>query len=162
MRRSGDIFVTRRSVLDLPLGILGQIAEGCRFAPNTIARRAHGAALAMPSFKGSAANRLVPDQPAPDTPRHEAAGNASVVVFAPGPARGGRQGWHALPDDLQLILAREAMLRAAATLADQAELLAIEMEAGALSDRGGPDALRLFAAIIRATNADSMGPVGNA
>ena len=54
------------------------------------------------------------------------------------------------------------MIRAAATLADQAELLGLEMEAGTLSDRGGPDALRLFAAIIRATNADVMGPVGHA
>lgn len=116
----------------------------------------------MPSFKGPAANRLVRAQPAPDAPRHDAAGNGGNVLFAPAPARSGQPGWHALPDDLQLILAREAMLRAAATLADQAELLAIEMEAGALSDRGGPDALRLFAAIIRATNADTMGPVGNA
>ena len=45
---------------------------------------------------------------------------------------------------------------------DQAELLAFEMEEGTLRDHGGPDALRLFAAIIRATNADTMGPVGNA
>jgi hypothetical protein len=73
-----------------------------------------------------------------------------------------QQEWHALPDELQLVLAREAMIRAAATLADQAEMLALEMDAGTLCDRGGPDALRLFAAIIRATNADSMGPVGNA
>ncbi len=70
--------------------------------------------------------------------------------------------WHALPDELQIVLAREAMQRAAATLAEQAELLAQEMECGTLSDRGGPDALRLFAAIIHATNADTMGPVGNA
>jgi len=73
-----------------------------------------------------------------------------------------KEGWHALPDALQLVLAREAMMRAAATLADQAELLAFEMEEGTLRDHGGPDALRLFAAIIRATNADTMGPVGNA
>jgi hypothetical protein len=70
--------------------------------------------------------------------------------------------WHTLTDEMQLILAQEAMIRAAATLADQAELLGLEMEAGTLSDRGGPDALRLFAAIIRATNADVMGPVGHA
>jgi hypothetical protein len=36
------------------------------------------------------------------------------------------------------------------------------MEAGTLHDRGGPEALRLFAAIIRATNTDIMGPVGHA
>lgn len=70
--------------------------------------------------------------------------------------------WNAIPEELQLILAREAMRRAAATLAEQAELLALEMEAGTLSDRGGPDALRLFAAIIRATSQDSLGPVGHA
>ena len=70
--------------------------------------------------------------------------------------------WHNLTDEMQLVLAREAMIRAAATLADQAELLSLEMEAGTLRDRGGPDALRLFAAIIRATNADIMGPVGHA
>ena len=33
------------------------------------------------------------------------------------------------------------MLRAAATLAEQAELLAHEMDAGTLVDHGGPDAL---------------------
>ncbi len=70
--------------------------------------------------------------------------------------------WHAIPEDLQVVLAREAMRRAAATLAEQAELLSLEMEEGTLSDRGGPDALRLFAAIIRTTSQDSMGPVGHA
>jgi hypothetical protein len=70
--------------------------------------------------------------------------------------------WHAFTDEMQIVLAQEAMIRAAATLADQAELLGLEMEAGTLRDRGGPDALRLFAAIVRATNADIMGPVGHA
>ena len=70
--------------------------------------------------------------------------------------------WHALPEPLQLVLAQESMRRAAATLADQAELLAHEMDAGTLVDHGGPDALRLFAAIIRSTNAHALGPVGNA
>jgi hypothetical protein len=72
------------------------------------------------------------------------------------------QDWHAIPEELQLVLAREAMRRAAATLAEQADLLAFEMEEGTLVDRGGPDALRLFASIVRATNADSLGPVGHA
>ncbi|WP_376088084.1 hypothetical protein ACE7GA_15470 [Roseomonas sp. CCTCC AB2023176] len=44
--------------------------------------------------------------------------------------------WQALPDDLQLTLAQEAMRRAADTLADHAELLAAEMENGALLDQG--------------------------
>jgi hypothetical protein len=129
----------------------------------------------MQSLKRSAAHRMAGLEATDDGPRDDGAGDGAVAVLVP--QRGGLAGadtpradtpragqpvWHALPDELQLILAREAMLRAAATLADQAELLAMEMEAGALSDRGGPDALRLFAAIIRATNADTMGPVGNA
>jgi hypothetical protein len=57
---------------------------------------------------------------------------------------------------------REAMRRAAETLAEHAELLAAEMEGGTLSDRGGPDALRLFAAVVRATNQDAFGAVGHA
>lgn len=86
----------------------------------------------------------------------------SRAATEPGAPSSQPSGWHALPDELQLVLAREAMTRAASTLADQAELLAAEMEEGTLQDRGGPDALRLFAAIIRATNADTMGTVGNA
>jgi hypothetical protein len=70
--------------------------------------------------------------------------------------------WTTLPDDLQLVLSREALRRAAATLAEHAELLAEEMERGTLSDRGGPDALRLFAAVVRATNEDAFGSVGHA
>jgi hypothetical protein len=70
--------------------------------------------------------------------------------------------WTTLPDDLQLVLSREALRRAAATLAEHAELLAEEMERGTLSDRGGPDALRLFAAVVRATNEDAFGAVGHA
>jgi hypothetical protein len=70
--------------------------------------------------------------------------------------------WHALPDETQLILSREALRRAAETLATHAELLAREMEGGALLDQGGPEALRLFAAVVRATNAEAFGPVGHA
>jgi len=70
--------------------------------------------------------------------------------------------WNTMPDDLQLVLSREALRRAAETLADHAELLAEEMDSGTLSDRGGPDALRLFAAVVRTTNDDAFGVVGNA
>lgn len=70
--------------------------------------------------------------------------------------------WTALSDDLQLALAREALRRAAETLAGHAEVLATEMERGTLTDRGGPDALRLFAAVIRTTNQEAFGPVGQA
>jgi hypothetical protein len=70
--------------------------------------------------------------------------------------------WTTLPEELQLVLSREALRRAAETLAEHAELLAEEMDRGTLSDRGGPDALRLFAAVVRATNDDAFGPVGHA
>ncbi len=70
--------------------------------------------------------------------------------------------WSELNDDLQLALSREALRRAAETLAGHAEILAQEMEEGALLDRGGPDALRLFAAVVRATNRDAFGEVGHA
>jgi hypothetical protein len=70
--------------------------------------------------------------------------------------------WNTLPEEMQLVLSREALRRAAETLAEHAELLAEEMEQGTLTDRGGPDALRLFAAVVRATNDDAFGPVGHA
>ncbi|MBB5691623.1 hypothetical protein GXW77_20295 [Roseomonas alkaliterrae] len=70
--------------------------------------------------------------------------------------------WNGLTEDLQLLLSREALRRAAETLAEHAEILAKEMEAGALLDRGGPDALRLFAAVVRTTNRDAFGEVGHA
>ena len=70
--------------------------------------------------------------------------------------------WNTLPEDLQLLLSREALRRAAETLAEHADLLAEEMDRGTLSDRGGSDALRLFAAVVRATHDDAFGPVGHA
>ena len=65
--------------------------------------------------------------------------------------------WDSLPDDLQLELAAQALLRAAETIAGQAECLAAEIEDGALADGGGADALRLLAAVIRATNGMNSG-----
>ena len=71
--------------------------------------------------------------------------------------------WNALSDDMQLALSRQAMRRAAETIAEQAELLASEMEFGTLDDRGGPDALRLFAAVVRVGgNAEAMPVSGHA
>lgn len=64
--------------------------------------------------------------------------------------------WNALSDNLQLVLAREALQRAAEIIAGQAETLAREMEMGGLQDRGGPDALRLLAAVVRTTGTDSF------
>ena len=70
--------------------------------------------------------------------------------------------WNLLTDNQQLVLSREALRRAAETLADHAEILAREMEHGVLLDRGGPDALRLFAAVVRTTNREAFGGVGHA
>jgi hypothetical protein len=70
--------------------------------------------------------------------------------------------WNLLSDDLQLALAREAIRRAAETIAGQAEVLAKEMETGGLIDRGGPDALRLLANVVRVTNLEAVQPAGHA
>jgi hypothetical protein len=70
--------------------------------------------------------------------------------------------WNILSDDLQLVLSREALRRAVETIAGQAEVLAEEMEVGTLADRGGADALRLLAAVVRVTGQDSFGVAGNA
>ena len=86
----------------------------------------------------------------------------SPSSFVAGPGLNGPGAWHALPDEVQLTLSREALRRAAETLAEHAELLAAEMEAGALLDQGGPDALRLFAAVVRVTNKDGFATIGNA
>lgn len=69
--------------------------------------------------------------------------------------------WHQIPEDLQLALAREALLRAAETIAGHAETLAREMETGGLEDRGGPDALRLLAAVMRVTGQEIHHPAGH-
>ena len=70
--------------------------------------------------------------------------------------------WNLLSDDLQITLSREALLRAARTFADQAEILAEEMEDGSISDRGGPDALRLLAAVVRMSGNDGATAAGHA
>jgi hypothetical protein len=70
--------------------------------------------------------------------------------------------WNALSDDAQVALAREALIRASKMLARHAEALAREMEAGHVGDRGGPDALRLFAAVIRISGEGEFVPAGRA
>jgi hypothetical protein len=70
--------------------------------------------------------------------------------------------WNALSDDLQLVLSREALLRAAETIAGQAEILAEEMETGGLADRGGPDALRLLAQVVRLSGRSKLTIAGHA
>ncbi len=68
--------------------------------------------------------------------------------------------WNALPDEMQLALSRDALRRATETLVEHAEMLAAEMEHVALHDRGGVDALRLFAAVVRVTNQDGLEAAG--
>lgn len=70
--------------------------------------------------------------------------------------------WNQLPEALQIALSHEALHRAAATIAAQAEVLATEMECGNLADRGGADALRLFAAVVRVNGQDELAPAGHA
>ena len=70
--------------------------------------------------------------------------------------------WNFLTDGAQLALSRAALVHAADTIASQAETLAEEMETGSLDDRGGPDALRLLAAVIRTLNTTSTAVAGHA
>jgi hypothetical protein len=70
--------------------------------------------------------------------------------------------WAGLNEATQLRLSREALLRAAETIAGQAEILAGEMERGGVADHGGPEALRLLAAVIRLNGLELVEPVGNA
>jgi hypothetical protein len=70
--------------------------------------------------------------------------------------------WNQMPEDLQIGLAREALSRAVTMIAEQAEALADEIEHGSLADHGGPNALRLFAAVVRIDGADELAPAGHA
>jgi hypothetical protein len=69
--------------------------------------------------------------------------------------------WHALSNEAQLVLARAALLRAAQTIAGQAEVLADEIETGAITDTGGADALRLLAAVVRGAEQDPFAVAGH-
>jgi hypothetical protein len=70
--------------------------------------------------------------------------------------------WNLLSEELQLLVSREALRRAAELIAGQADELAWEMESGSLSDHGGPEALRLLAAVVRTTGDDEMVVAGHA
>ena len=65
--------------------------------------------------------------------------------------------WDSLSEPLQVMLAGAALRRALVTAAHHAESLASAMEQGVLEDCGGPDALRLFAAMMRVTGEDGLG-----
>ena len=70
--------------------------------------------------------------------------------------------WNTLSESLQLYLAQQAFRQAAETIAGQAEVLADEFDTGALADRGGAEALRLMAAIVRALGPDTAHSSGQA
>lgn len=70
--------------------------------------------------------------------------------------------WNSLPETLQLYLAQQAFRQASETIAGQAEVLAQEFEVGSLADRGGAEALRLMAAIVRALGPDTTPCSGSA
>jgi hypothetical protein len=69
-------------------------------------------------------------------------------------ARSGRSAmlfhWEFIPEDIQLRLAHDALLRAVEMIVGQAETLAQGIEVGSLPERGGAEALRLLAAVARA------------
>jgi hypothetical protein len=69
--------------------------------------------------------------------------------------------WHVLSNETQLTLARAALQRAARTIASQAELLADEIDTGAMTDPGGADALRLLAAVVRGAEEDPFAVAGH-
>jgi hypothetical protein len=70
--------------------------------------------------------------------------------------------WNFLSDELQLVLSREALRRAGEIIAGQAEMLAGEIEHGFLIDRGGAEALRLLADVVRVTATEGLGQAGHA
>ncbi len=70
--------------------------------------------------------------------------------------------WNLLSDEAQLAIAGSALRQASEMLARQAETLADEIDAGALADYGGADALRLFAAVVRTNRAASAPGAGHA
>ena len=70
--------------------------------------------------------------------------------------------WPRLAEPDQLALAEAALRRAAQTIAGQAEALASEMESGHLADRGGANALRLLAAVVRGQPRGEPAPAGHA
>lgn len=70
--------------------------------------------------------------------------------------------WDHIAEPLQLQLAQAALREALKNLAAYAEALASEIEAGFMSDRGGQEALRLFANIVRSAHAAEPDSVGHA
>jgi hypothetical protein len=70
--------------------------------------------------------------------------------------------WQQISDELQLLLAQQAMRRASFIIAAQAELFAAQFDNQTLADRGAADALKLFAVLLRETSAECLRPAGHA
>lgn len=70
--------------------------------------------------------------------------------------------WYRIPEEYQLELADQSLRRAVTLIAEQAESLALAMEAGDLIDRGGPDALRILGRLMRMTGRERLPPAGHA
>jgi hypothetical protein len=70
--------------------------------------------------------------------------------------------WHLISEELQLVLANQAMRRASTIIADQADLFAVQFATHILQDRGAAEALKLFAVLLRETSAECLVPIGNA
>lgn len=70
--------------------------------------------------------------------------------------------WDSLSEELQLTISQAAISQAAGLIAERAEMLAEEFDSGAMSDRGGAEALRLFAELIRISGSDPLKPQGSA
>ena len=70
--------------------------------------------------------------------------------------------WNSISEPIQLQLAQEALRQASTSLAAYAESLAEEMEGGFMSDRGGNEALRLFANLVRMVHAPTPLTAGRA
>jgi hypothetical protein len=63
-------------------------------------------------------------------------------------------------EEASLLLLCAAPRQAAMSIAERAELLACEMEEGSIADLGGPEALRLLAAVIRILSENALVPAG--
>jgi hypothetical protein len=74
----------------------------------------------------------------------------------------GLQDWNALPETLQLALARQAMEVAVRSVAAQAVQLGRQIAAGALPDAGGAEALYLLASLLLEAHAADCGRAGHA
>jgi hypothetical protein len=123
-----------------------------------------------PSGQGQPApvRRSESDPEVVDTLETTAADNGGLAIQLPGQnkapkmAQSGKEivlpDRNPVPDQLQLALYQEALRRAAG----MADVLAVEMECGILGDQGGPEALRLLAAVLRIASADMLAPAGHA